>query len=257
MKTKPRILFFDIETSPILGYVWGLYDQNIGLNQINTDWTVLSWAAKWQDEDEVMYQDVSKQRNLRNDKAILKNIWKLLDEADIVVTQNGKSFDSKKLNARFIINGFKPPSSYLHYDTLREARKNFGFTSNSLENLSNMLNTKHKKLKHAKFAGFELWKECLKKNLAAWKEMKTYNINDVLTLEDVYNKLHPWSSNSPINLSVFKSETKEDNFLCKCGSTKRTKYGYAFTKISKFQRYKCVSCGNETRGSKNLILKSK
>ena len=98
MDTKSvRCLVFDIETSPITAYVWGLKDQNISLNQIVKDWVVMAWGAKWLDDpvSKIMYQD---SRNVC-EKAILGKIWQLLDEADIVITQNGKSFDSRKLNA--------------------------------------------------------------------------------------------------------------------------------------------------------------
>ena len=49
----PKILCFDIETLPLESYTWGLFDQNVGLNQIKTDWAALSIAAKWLGEDEV------------------------------------------------------------------------------------------------------------------------------------------------------------------------------------------------------------
>src|SRR5688572_13848342 len=45
---SPRILFFDIETAPIQAYIWGTFDQTVGLNQIIEDWFVLSYAAKFQ-----------------------------------------------------------------------------------------------------------------------------------------------------------------------------------------------------------------
>ena len=34
MSNRPRIGVIDIETAPIVGNVWGLYDQNVGINQI-------------------------------------------------------------------------------------------------------------------------------------------------------------------------------------------------------------------------------
>ena len=87
---KPKVLLLDIETSPLVSFTWGLFDQNIGLNQIKDDWSVLSWAAKWYGEKKMMYQDVRHQKNKRDDKAMLAGIWHLLDEADIVVGQNSK-----------------------------------------------------------------------------------------------------------------------------------------------------------------------
>ena len=248
----PRVLLFDIETAPIMGYHWGLFDQNIGLNQIYKDWHVLSWCAKWLGESTIHYQDQSKARPLENDKKILRGIWKLLDEADIVVTQNGKSFDVKKLNARFIIHGFQPPSSYKHIDTLRLAKKHFGFTSNKLEYMTNKLNKKFKKLSHKKFAGFELWKECLAGNKAAWAEMKKYNVYDVLSLEELYKTLIPWDS--IVNFNVYHDG--EVN-ACKCGSESFLKRGYYYTDAAKFQRYRCNKCGAETRSKVNLFTKDK
>src|SRR5690606_10614258 len=43
----PKVLVFDIETSPIIAHVWSLWDQNVGLNQIMTEWHIMSWSAKW------------------------------------------------------------------------------------------------------------------------------------------------------------------------------------------------------------------
>lgn len=131
---RPKVLIFDIETAPLMSYVWQLYDQNIGLSQVQSDWHVLAWSAKWLDDPtcKIMYMDQRYAPNIEDDSGILKEIWKMLDEADIVITQNGRKFDQKKLNARFILNGFKPPSSYKHIDTLVIARKHFGFTSNKL-----------------------------------------------------------------------------------------------------------------------------
>lgn len=194
LNKSPKILIFDIETAPILAHVWGLFDQNVGLNQIETDWHVLSWAAKWLGDSpsKVMYQDQRNARNVTNDKKILESIRDLLDQADLVVTQNGVKFDSKKLNARFLYHEIDSPSSYRHRDTLKMAKKHFNFTSYKLEYMTDKFCKKYKKLKHKKFPGHELWKECLKGNKTAWNEMKKYNIHDVLATEELYNVLKQW-----------------------------------------------------------------
>jgi DNA polymerase elongation subunit (family B) len=250
--SEPKILLLDIETSPIVGHVWKLFDQNVGLNQIEHDWAILSWSAKWLGKKKIYYQDVRNQKNKRDDSKILKDIWRLMDEADIIVGQNSKQFDIKKLNARFIINGMKPPSSYRQHDTRLMARKIFGFTSNKLEYLADNLCVKYKKLKHSKFSGHALWTECLKGNQAAWREMEKYNKHDVLALEELYVKLRSWDA--PINYDVFRDD--EQN-LCECGHPSFVKWGFRFTNTGKFQRFKCRSCGRETVGKENLIPKEK
>lgn len=252
-KVKPRILALDIETSPIVGYSWGLYDVTIGLNQIHTDWSILAWAAKWVGEDEIFYADTSKQRNKRDDVKMLKGIHKLLSKADVVLTQNGKSFDIPKLNARFIEHGFDPLPNLEHIDTKRLAKKRFKFTSNSLEYLCKVLKTKHQKLKHERFPGFDLWREFLAGNPDAAADMRKYNEHDVMALEEVYLKLRPWGVN--VDLSKY---TKDQGPTCSvCTSHNLNRYGFAYKGQGKFQRYRCGDCGASVRGKDNLLSKVK
>ena len=249
---KPKVLLLDIETSPILSHVWGLFDQNVGLNQIKSDWHLLSWAAKWLDDKKIMYQDQRSQKNIEDDSKILKGIWSLLNEADIVITQNGISFDCKKLNARFVLNGMSPPSSYRHIDTLRLAKKHFAFTSNKLEFMTSKLCTKYKKQQHKKYPGFELWSECLKGNKSAWREMEKYNKYDVLALEELYHKLQPWDNT--IDFSVYSDDL---NSVCQCGNDIFYRDGFSYTAGGKYQRYECSKCRAKTQDKVNLLNKAK
>lgn len=252
-KPGPRILIYDIETSPIIAHVWSLWENNVALNQIQQDWHVMSWSAKWLGEKEVMYMDQRNAKDITDDKKILEGIWKLLDECDIAVTQNGVRFDNKKLNARFAINGMRPPSSYRNIDTKQIASKKFAFTSNKLEYLSEKLNKKHKKSKHGRFAGHTLWVECLKGNKAAWQEMERYNRDDILSTEELYRILAPWDVT--IDMNVYHGSA--ENLCQSCGSHKLKKNGYRYTNTGKFQRYVCDECGAENKGTTNLLSKEK
>ena len=251
---NPKILLVDIETAPILGNVWSLWQNDVALNQIEKDWHILSWSAKWlaDSPDEVMYMDQRNAKKVEDDKKLLEGIWKLLDEADILITQNGKSFDCKKLNARFILNGMKPPSSYRHIDTKIIASRVFAFTSNKLEYMTDKLCTKYKKLKHSKFSGFSLWSECLKGNKEAWEEMEKYNKYDVLSLEELYHKLIPWDNS--INFNVYNEDLIN---VCSCGSIKLKNKGYHYTNTGKFEKFVCQDCGKEHKGKTNILSKEK
>lgn len=250
----PKVLIYDIETAPILANVWDIWNQNVGLNQIESDWHVLSWSAKWLSapDSQIMYMDQRHNKNIADDKALLKEIWNLLDEADIVITQNGKKFDQKKLNARFVINGMQPPSSYKHIDTRQIAKKHFGFTSNRLEYMTKKLCKKYTKSDHKKFPGFSLWEQCMLGNIEAWKEMEEYNKFDVLALEELFSILTPWDNS--INFSLYH---EEEDVVCRCGSTSFAKNGFYYTSSGKFQKYKCKSCGHETRSKENIFSKEK
>lgn len=250
----PKVLIFDIETAPIIAHVWSLWENNVSLNQIVSDWHVLSWSAKWlgADPSKVMYMDQRNAKNIEDDKVVLKGIWDLLNEADVVITQNGKNFDSKKLNARFIVQGFQPPGSVKHIDTKIIASKIFGFTSNKLEYMTDKLCTQYKKLKHNKFPGHELWTQCLAGNLEAWQEMEKYNKYDVLALEELYNKLIPWDNS--INFNLYHDQ---EVHICKCGSESFIKNGFYYTSSGKFQKHKCKTCGAEHRDKENLFTLEK
>lgn len=243
-----KILILDIECIPLLSHTWGLWDQNVGLNQIDKEWSIVSWSAKWHKKRKIFHEDLRGRKDVRDDKPILKGIWKLMNEADIIVTQNGKKFDIKKLNARFIINGFGPPSAYQQIDTLQMAKKSFAFTSNKLEYTSEKL-CKSKKKKSKKFEGFDLWRECINGNLKAWDEMKRYNNADVIATEALYDKLIAWDSNSA-NYNVF---FEDGTNKCSCGHNKFFNNGWAITSNGRFRRYKCKRCGKNYRGKENLL----
>jgi len=242
-----KTLVLDIETKPILAYVWGLKDQFINLDAIKEDWSVMAWAAKWLGEKEVFYRDMRGRKDLLQDQHILRLLWKLLDEADVVITQNGASFDGPKLNARFIHHGMKPPSPYRHLDTYRIAKFAAAFTSNKLEYLTDKLCVKYKKLKHKRFPGFSLWKECMKGNTDAWNEMQKYNIHDVLSTEELYTKLQAWAPKTAPLIS-------DRPGLCgRCGHNALMKNGTRIAQGKVVLRLRCYSCGaNSTTKIKSL-----
>lgn len=251
--TGPKIITLDIETSPIIAYVWGLWKQNIGLPQIIKDWSVLSWCAKTLGDKEIRYLDVAEQADKYDDDAIMHALWHELDEADIVVVQNGVKFDLRKINARFLQMGLPPPSPYKVVDTMLEARKLAALTSNKLEWLAKVL-TDVAKDKHHEFPGFELWTACLRGNPKAWAVMRKYNPKDVIATEKVYLKLRPFIVGHP-NVAAYDDD--ERTRCPKCGSHKVEKRGFYVTQTGKYQRYHCSDCGGWSRGRYTINTKEK
>lgn len=252
--SKPKILTLDIETAPVTAYVWSLWKQNVGLNQIKKEWCILSFCAKWLGSEEIIYKDSSQRRDKEEDKHLLRALWKLLDKADIIIAHNGKSFDVRKIQARFFLEGFPPPSPFKVIDTLIETRKQFAMTSAKLEFLTDKM-CKTRKSKHKAFAGFELWAECLKGNPAAWAEMKEYNIVDVLALEEYYLILRPWITGHP-NLGNYDADAASGPLCPNCGATEGVhRRGLKQTQVGQYPRYHCTGCGAWSRG--RLMLNSK
>lgn len=247
-RTGPKILFIDIETSPIIAHVWRLFDQNVSLNQIEADWSILSFCAKWKGSDEVIYRDTRHQADFQDDSCLLDELWDLLNEADFVVGQNSKRFDVKKINARFVLNGMPKPSTYRQIDTLEQAKREFGFTSNKLEYMTDKLCVVYKKKKHAKFPGHELWAQCMKGNPEAWDEMQEYNEYDVLSLEELYDILASWDSKLP-NFDVYVDEVLD--------MSEWEEDGYHYTNLGKYKRYRNKVTGVQRRSHINELSKDK
>jgi len=241
-----KILLLDIETLPMKVLVFGLYQEVTSMSHVKQDWTMACWCAKWLDSKEVMsdalpnYGDYNK--NKPNDTKIVSKLHKLLDEADVVVTQNGVRFDVSKIYAKFIEHGIKPPSPFKNVDTCKIAKSIFGFTSNKLDDIGKLLKVGRK----INTGGFKLWNDCMEGDLKAWNKMVRYCANDVLLLEKVYKKMLPFMNKHP-NRNCF-SEVK--NNCPKCGSDKIIQRGYIYQTLGKRKRFQCKSCGGWCSGDK-------
>ena len=233
-----KILLLDIETSPNLAHVWGLWQQNVGLSQLLESSYTMCWAAKWLGEDEVFFDSVY----VSKPKKMLKGIYDLLSVADAVIHYNGTKFDIPTLNKEFLLCGYTPPAPYKQIDLLRVARSQFRFPSNKLDYVANRLGI-GKKSQHE---GHTLWIKCMNKDPEAWKTMEEYNKQDVVLLELVYNKMLPWIKNHP-NHNMYQSAE-----VCPtCNSSNIIKRGYSVTSVSVYQRYQCKDCGAWSQAKKS------
>lgn len=239
----PKILLMDIETAPSLGYFFDLWKEGNILDTAK-DWYVLSFAAKWLGEKKTKVWALPDypgyKKNQECDKALLGDLWQLLNEADIVVAHNGDRFDIRKVNARFIVHGLRPPSPYRSIDTLKIARKYFKFDSNRLDDLGRYFGI-GRKLPHI---GKALWLGCMAGDKKAWDTMKRYNARDVELLEPVWQRLRAWAPN---HRTLY---TRRLDDCPACESTKVQARGFVHFKASKKQRFQCQDCGHWYSGSK-------
>jgi DNA polymerase elongation subunit (family B) len=239
MSKKLKILIYDIETEPHVGYCWGKWEQNI--LSFQTYGGLLSVAYKWLGEKEVHciarpdFKD-------KTDKSLVKALHNLFDQADIVIAHNGDAFDQKMSNVRFINAGLTPPKPYVSIDTKKVAKKYFRFVSNSLNDLGKFLGLGTK----TSHTGFQMWLDCMAGKKEAWKLMIKYNKQDVVLLEKVYLKLLPWIDNHP-NVAA---EFTQIHTCPKCGSNKLKSCGIRRTKTASYRNYRCLSCFGYTKSRK-------
>jgi len=241
----PKILLFDIETLPMWVRVWGLYKQRIPIDNVVKDWMVLSWAAKWLMGKETMSDILTPEEiERRDDKRICRSIWNLIDQADIIIAHNLIRFDLRKLNSRFMIHGFKPPSPYQTIDTLKHSQKIAAHTSHKLDWLGQLVRNEGKI-----DTDYGLWVRCEAGEQEALDYMLKYNIEDTGLLEEVYLWMRPWMYSHP-NIGLYMDLTEP---VCShCGSNNIWEEGVYYTPAGKYTAVRC-ECGAIGRMRSSLL----
>ncbi len=246
IKQEPKILTFDIETTPIEAYTWGpKWETN--LIQVQEESRILSYSAKWLNGKHITkgwpnYKGYKK--GVKDDKAIVRDIWELFNELDILIVQNGQAFDVKTMNSRFLFHKLTPPSSYKVVDTKREAKKYLRLPSYSLNDMCFYFGIGRKE----EHEGFPLWTKCMAGEKAAWKRMLRYNKKDVAITEKLYLVIRPFMSSHP-NVNMYK---KPGMFCPKCGTDKLNWEGWHRNKTTKYHSFSCKDCGSWGRDTHNV-----
>lgn len=232
--TKPKILLYDIETSPLKGYAWGRYEQN--LLKVIQERRMLSFSYKWLGVPGVRCHIA---RDL-NDRHLVKRLCALIEKADLIIAHNGDKFDRRQVATRAIYHGLPPVPNTTSVDTLKVARKYFGFSGNGLSDLAEFLGLGRKYPN----PGFDMWNGCMEKDPVEWARLERYNKRDVVLLERIYKAFLPWTENHP-NLSriLFPKDRGELAKCNRCGSRYFMRRGYATSAKGIQRRLQCQSCG--------------
>jgi DNA polymerase elongation subunit (family B) len=227
----PKILTWDIETSPAIVYSWGLFGQDHSVSQIIEPSRVLCFAAKWLDKKRTEFY--SEYHTSRED--MIAQAWRLLNEADIVVSYNGIGFDTKHMNREFLLAGLGPVSPFVDIDLLRINRANFKFLSNKLGYVTEAVGLPTK----LETGGMELWKQVLANDPKAWAKFKKYNVRDVAVTEKLYLLLAQSGWIKGVHAGLFNGNMTTCH---SCGSADLTPVGVIYSRSSAWPKAVCV-CG--------------
>jgi uncharacterized protein YprB with RNaseH-like and TPR domain len=253
---KPKILYFDIETSLAKSYHFNYWKTNIGVKQMIEPSHMLSHAWCWGEDGEVFSSILTPKEALtKDDERIVLEAWSLFDQADIIVAHNGKRFDVNKCNGYFLKYGLPKPSPFKVIDTLEIAKKNFNLPFKSLEYLAKFLDVELK----LDAGGIETWIGCERGDQEALDTMVEYNRGDIITLREIHKRLKGWDNNG-VNIALYNDN---HNAVCThCGSDNVSVLSdkFAYTPNRKYQVYRCNGCGavlrsNRKEGSSNSLVR--
>lgn len=246
---KLNILYWDLESSLMGTLTFGLWNQNISGNRITKFPHLLSnsWAFNEEDPQGVRLdpKDVAE----GNDLLVVTDTIRAIEKSDLIVSFNGKRFDVPLLKTRALSLGLPPIKFPPHIDLMQEAKRNFRFPSNSMQNISLYLG------EHGKLAtsGRNLWERCYHHENyedcdEALAQMLEYGLQDITATRDLHKRLQGWFK-SPVNIGMITKEingvnTKDNHeLLCPhCASKDVDKIGSkAYTSVSSFDIYRCGS----------------
>lgn len=236
---QAKILLFDLEVSPMLVYTYEYYDARV--LKIEEPQKLLCFSYKW-------LGDTGKPKSVnlidgsvdpKNDSWITRELWHLLDEANLAIAHNGSRFDAKMANTFFIEHGMQPPAPYKMIDTLTAARQKFKFPSNKLDELGKFLKVGQK----TETTNAQLWERCLKGDKKAYKLMAEYCNNDVALMEEIYWKLMPFAQQPMINKLV------NEELVCPTCGCKNFQRNGMVPDAAQGQswRYRCMGCGKSVK----------
>lgn len=235
-----KTLLLDIENTPNIAHVWGLFDQTVSLSQLQESWHVMCFAAQWYGSTKVEFY--SDYHNGHDDMVVAAH--RLVDQADAVVHYNGTHHDMRHLRREWFVRGMLPPSPTKDIDLLSTIRSQFKFTSTKLDFVLKELGLPGK----AKHSGHDLWVRCMANDPTAWAQMKRYNIQDVKGMVPLYERALPWIRQHP-NVALHNGDINDDR-CPQCGGAELRREGWSYTQLARYQRYQCVACGKWSRSGK-------
>lgn len=221
----PKILTWDIECSGISFKANSGFLLCVGIKELGKPCEVLI-------RDNMMPDPL-------NDKKLCKQVYEKLSAADMWVTHNGKWFDVKYLNSRFLKWNLPPLPDIPHFDTCQTGFKKLAI-KNSLKEMAKYLGlgTKYD-------VNMDNWVRAYAGSVPSLKEIVKHCKQDVILTEKVYLRLRPFG-HTPPNMALLVN----DNSACPhCGKRMLRKNGHKLAVVGKAQRYQCGNCGGYSHGA--------
>lgn len=237
---KVKILYLDLEISPMVALTFSAYEANAF--QVKKPPIIIAFAYQWEGEKTIHGKILPDYEGYKaglfnlDDKLLVTELYEVMEKANLIVGHNLKKFDIKHAKTRFYTHGLPPPRKWLIEDTLLIARKYFAFPKNNLDYLSEYDGETGKtREKYSDLIG-----GCIDGNLRDWQKMRLYNKRDIEITRNRYLKFRGWHE-THTNLNFITR--KNDCPVCGSGDIQCRGYAKSFKKTAVAQRYSCNNCG--------------
>lgn len=239
---KPRILFYDIETSPLQAWIWQCGKQYVGHKQLidgYDTWGIICVTYCWNDGKPAQVIDWGYEE--QNTGRVVQEFDEIIKQADWTIGKNSARFDTKMINAARMLNGLPGLPDWTKYsdDLEIQMRRYFRLPSQSLDYISRQLGLGGKiKME------FQDWIDICERNAGgerALKKMVKYGKKDVVDTRTLWDKLSE-HFDAKFNMSTFNGGA----LICKhsdCGSVNIRLNGTRLAGKTLYQHYWCTDCG--------------
>lgn len=234
------MLFYDIETTPLKAYVWGLGKQVVRHGQLDSkfsNYNIICITYCFNDKKPAKALVWNKKTH-SCDKMI-EEFDKIVNSVDISIGKNSDRFDVKHINTQRWLHGLNPfPEWAFSTDDLeKQLRKYFYLPSYSLDAISQL-----KGLGGKDKMEFQDWIDIVERQDPDDKKlnkMVKYGKKDVVDTRELYNSIAPYI------IPKFNMARKLDLKLAciHCGSTKLKFNGTRIRGQSKYQFFYCNEHG--------------
>lgn len=236
---KAKILFYDIETSPLKAWVWGTGEQYVRHQQLDKNhrmWGIICVTYCFNDGKPAKVIDWG--YNEQDTAKVVAEFDEIIKSADHTIGKNSDRFDTKMINACRMFAGLPGMPEWTKYtdDLEKQMRRYFRLPSQSLDYISDMLGLGGKiKME------MQDWVDIVEKNdngLKSFNKMLKYGKKDVEDTRLLWDKLSQ-HFDPKFNCAAFVGE----RLACKhCGSTNLKPNGSRVSGQTVYKQYICCDC---------------
>lgn len=238
---KPKILFYDIETSPLKAWVWSCGKQVIRHGQLDKNycrWGIICVTYCWNDGKPA--QSIDWGYGEQDSGAVVKEFDNIIKQADWTIGKNSDLFDTRMINAVRMFAGLPGMPEWTKYkdDLEVQMRRYFRLPSQSLDYISGQLGYGGKiKME------MQDWIDICEKNKGGEKalaKMIKYGKKDVVDTRALWNRLSEHFE-PKFNMATYLNA----KLVCKysdCGSSELRKDGVRIGAKTRYQEYRCKKC---------------